>query len=445
MTSRTPRRRTIGLIAGLAAAALALTGCSSGGGAPSGKTTISWWGYGPDVSVVNQYLEAFNKDHPDITVKFKLISQASYDAVLRPALLSNSGPDIFLEDPGARFERFQRFGTDLSPSFQKALGKDWKKKIGAIGVDGFTKDGKLMAAPVGGDFAGWVWVNQSLFDQYKLTPPKDFDEWVKVCQEFKKNNVGCFVQGAQLTAFDQDTFQSIADSIEPGLYFKAVQGKAKWDDPKLVQALTTWKDMFSNGIMQDGALGITQFPDANNDFLAGKYAMVQMGTWYMQNTRVDILTAGMKAAGNTGKPFVALPIPFPAVEAGGTPGAIYGNSGGGLAVSAKSKNKEAASTFATWLATAKGGQQIIANLMVNTPSLADVAPDFDSIKLVDPAVQEPAITKMIASVADVTETRQLVNADLATAVATALTSTADGSVGPQQAAATLQKTAAGLR
>ena len=40
--------------------------------------------------------------------------------------------------------------------------------------------------------------------------------------------------------------------------------------------------MFTDGIMEPGALGVQQYPDANNDFMAGKDAMVMMGTWYMQ-------------------------------------------------------------------------------------------------------------------------------------------------------------------
>jgi raffinose/stachyose/melibiose transport system substrate-binding protein len=432
-------------VAGLVAVTAACGGGDDSGGGEDGVTEISWWAYGPDVAVVDQYLAAFNKDHPDIKVTFKLISQDTYDAVLRPALASDSGPDVFTEDPGARVERFWQYGIDLTPAFEEALGSDWKSKIAQIGIDGFTKDGMLIAAPVGGDHAGTLWINQDLFDQAGLEPPTTYDEWVKVCQEFKAQSIECFIQGAQQTPFDQDTYQALANTIEPGLYSKAVAGEAKWTEPKLVEAFERWGEMFTNGIMQEGALGIAQFPDGNNQFLSGKYAMVMMGTWYMQNTRTDIISAGMAAAGNTGEPFVALPIPFPAAEAGGEQGGLFGNSGGGLAVSAKSKHQEAATTFATWLATDPDGQQIIADLMVNTPSLAGIHPDFDALGLVAPELQEPAIEWMIDEGVTVTETRQLVDADLAEALGTALTTIAEGTVSPADAAQRLQEAAEGLR
>ena len=35
--------------------------------------------------------------------------------------------------------------------------------------------------------------------------------------------------------------------------------------------------------MQDGALGIQQYPEANNLFLSGQAAMIMMGSWYTMN------------------------------------------------------------------------------------------------------------------------------------------------------------------
>ena len=90
------------------------------------------------------------------------------------------------------------------------------------------------------------------------------------------------MQGAGQVAFNQDTLQEISDSIQPGVWTKASKGQMSWDNPTIVKALTIWKEMFTDGIMEPGALGVQQYPDANNDFMSGKFAMVMMGTWYMQ-------------------------------------------------------------------------------------------------------------------------------------------------------------------
>ncbi len=105
--------------------------------------------------------------------------------------------------------------------------------------------------------------------------------------------------------FVQDTLQSIANSVQPGLWTSVSKGKAKWSDPGIVKTLSIWKSLFTDGIMQSGALGYAQYPDANNAFLTGKFAMVQMGTWYMEN----VTQAGMKSAISAAG--VANPKPFP--------------------------------------------------------------------------------------------------------------------------------------
>ena len=89
-----------------------------------------------------------------------------------------------------------------------------------------------------------------------------------MCATLASNNVGCFVQGAAQWAFDMDTYEAIVENIEPDLYTQAADGKVKWTDPRFVQAMNNWKALFDEGIMQEGAIGLNQYPDANNLFLS---------------------------------------------------------------------------------------------------------------------------------------------------------------------------------
>src|SRR5215211_7575646 len=90
-------------------AALALTACGSGGGggaegsADSG--TIDWWGWTPDPNIAKTYIEAFNKVHPDITVNYKQVPIADWEAAIRPALQTSKGPDVFGVQPGSRVDQ----------------------------------------------------------------------------------------------------------------------------------------------------------------------------------------------------------------------------------------------------------------------------------------------------------------------------------------------------
>ncbi|GIH15456.1 ABC transporter substrate-binding protein [Rugosimonospora africana] len=439
--------RPLIVLVAAAAAATCLAACGSNGPSGGGSATsgtINWWGWTPtDTATAQNYISAFNKQYPNIKVNYKLVNISDWVAALRPALLSGRGPDVFDMQPGAYVTQFKSFTEDLTPLAQQALGKDWKSKVAPIGISGLTSDGKLTAMSVGSTFAGMLWINEEIFKKYNLSPPTTLAEWEHVCQVLKQNQKGCFVQGAAQEGFDQDTLQSIANSVQPGLWTKASTGDAKWNDPGIVKTLSIWKELFTSGIMQSGAVGYQQYPDANNDFLTGKYAMVMMGTWYTQYATSKAMTAALSAAGVSGaKPFPILPIAFPDVAGAGNTSEMYGDSDFGLAVSTKSKSRAAAETFVKWMTTTTVGQQVVADQLNDLPALPSVQPNFDSIQLVDPTSQTTPVQDLIAKAAKVTEPREaLLSTDVQNAILAAATSVATGKASPQDAADTLQKAA----
>ena len=432
-------------IAGMAG--LGLVGCSGPSQGSPGSTTsgtVNWWGWTPtNTEQANQYIAAFNKQYPDIKVNFKLVGISDYQATMRPALASDGGPDVFNLQPGAYVQQFGSYAADLTPVAEAALGSDWKSKVASIAVDGLSSNGKLTALPVASGYAGSLWYNANLFKKYNLQPPKTLEEWKQVCKTFKSNGVGCFAQGAAQEGFDQDTMQAISNSVEPGYWTKASKGEAKWDSPQIVQTLSIWKDLFDSGIMQEGALGAQQYPDINNAFLTGKYAMVMMGSWYTQNTTENAMAQAISAAGVAGaKPFPILPLQFPDVAGKGNKSGMFGDADYGLAVASKSKNRAAAETFAKWMATSKEGQQIVADRLDNTAALTGVTPSFDKIKFVDPALQNGPVNDYLKSLPPVNEPRfALLNADIQNGFLAAAQSVGGGSATPEAAAATLQQAA----
>lgn len=460
-SSRIWKRRPLGFAAALVSGALVLAGCAGGGtpaqngaqGADQGSADsgeITWWGWTPDAAPANAYIKAFNKVYPNIKVTFKKLTIDGYDAAIRPALASSVGPDVFDVAPGAANGSVDIYGVnalDLKPAVEKALGADWESKLAPIGVSSLKNGDKLAALSVGSVFSGTVWVNKDLFDKYHLQPPTNYDEWKKVCATFKANNVGCFVQGAAQTAFNEDTLQAISNNVQPGVWEKALKKEVPWTDPTIVKALTLWKGLFDDGIMQEGALGTQQYPDANNGFMSGKYAMVMMGSWYMQYSTVEGMTAAISGAGVADpKPFTQLPIAFPDIAGTGNVGSLYGDADFGLAVNQKSKNIAAATTFATWLGTSAEGQQAVADILNDIPALVSAQPNWDTVKLVNPEAQKPALEKLISDAGKSDEPRlATVVADLQTAIGVASTTVAAGEATPEEAAATLQDTASKIK
>jgi raffinose/stachyose/melibiose transport system substrate-binding protein len=422
-------------------------GAATGGAGSATSASITWWGWTPSTQVAQQYISAFNKVYPNIHVNYKMLTIDGYNAALRPALASSAGPDVFDVAPGAANGSVETYSPDainLEPAVVKALGSDWQSKLSPIGVSSLMVGSKLAAVSVGAVYSGTVWINQNLFDQYHLSPPTTLAQWTSECATFKAHGIGCFVQGVGQPAFNEDTIQAIADNVQPGVWAKAIAGQVPWTYPAIVRALTIWRSLFTDGIMEKGALGVMQYPDANNAFMAGRDAMVMMGTWYMQYDTQSGMSAAISAAGvSSPKNFTALPISFPDVAGTGHTGSLYGDSDYGLAVNVKSGHQAAATTFAVWLGTSTAGQEQVANALDDIAALKGVEPHWPDISLVNPRTQQSALSSLISNAVASSEPRLgTVSTNLQMAIGVASTTVASGSATPAQAAATLQAAAA---
>lgn len=422
--------------------ALALSGCGSsskpaadGGSATAGN--VVWWSWTPDNDLAAREIAAFNKDYPDIKVTYKKVPNADYTGVLRPALASNDGPDVFtLAAAGAvgPVSVFAPYAEDLTPAISKLLGSDWKTKIYPTAVEDFTVKGKLAGSPWAKQGAGNMWINKDLFDKYGLSVPKTLDEWVKVCATFRSKGLGCFKEGIGGSGFDVDTLHSIANSVQPGLWSAAASGQKKWTDPGLVTAWGIFKKLADDGILDPGGVGVQQYPDVNNAFLTGKVPMLQMGFWYSQYATVNSLTAALAGAGvpaSTPK-ITIVPIQFPDVAGKGNPSTVFADPDAAQAVNSKSKVLSAATTFALWLGATKAGQQVVTDNVDEIASLNGVQANWDSIKLVNPTVQVPALKNLASKVAAATEVR---DANLSAVKIQAIIDGNQGVLGGQQSPA----------
>ena len=191
--------------------------------------------------------------------------------------------------------------------------------------------------------------------------------------------------------------------------------------------------------MQDGALGIQQYPEANNLFMSQKAAMIMMGSSYTSNTLPDTMRTAIEAASSTDAPFTMIPIDFPDIAGTGNTGSLFGDLDYATAVSATSENQKAAITFATWLGTSLSGQQMIANTLNVIPSLKEASPNWDEIELVNPEKQNDAVKEYIEKAANSPENPRYgaISADMNQALTDVLAGVAGGTLTPEDGATQL--------
>jgi raffinose/stachyose/melibiose transport system substrate-binding protein len=133
---------------------------------------------------------------------------------------------------------------------------------------------------------------------------------------------------------------------------------------------------------------------------------------------------------------VFVPAPFPDVVGGAQEtGRLFGGPDVGWAISAKSEHQDAAWTFLKWLVSSQTAQQKMATTL-EQPALKSVT--IPTTALSDPDVQTPIIADQSAQLANLIGPRQIDNADVSAALATALSSVASGQESSADAAKAVQ-------
>ncbi len=156
------RSRTLKLLAGLAAGALALglAGCSGGGGAssapasgstgtPSGSIVWSTWGTPEELTRFKEFDTEFMKKYPQITVTLNPVaSYSDYHSKLLAQLTSNTAPDVF-------YIGDDKLGQFVDANVLLPLSDRMAAAGSAVTKDDFydglfgaaEKDGQIYAAP----------------------------------------------------------------------------------------------------------------------------------------------------------------------------------------------------------------------------------------------------------------------------------------------------------
>ena len=405
----------------------------------SADSTIDWWAWAPAIETAEEYIAAFEAEHPDVTVNFRSIPYANYVQALRLGLVSNAGPDVFNLEPGVIAAQFGQFAQDIEPVVQEALGDDWAGQLSKAGVADFTIDDTLLAVPIQIGAAGQLWYNHDLQQEIGFEVPATLEEWKTACETIEAAGKTCFVQGGKDDWVNLDAYIGIAQSVAPGKVIDAIEGEAEFTDPDLVEAFTIWKSLFDDGIMQPGALGIAQYPDARNQWIGGDAVFILMGTWHANNMGKRKMEQTQQSAGQDPAPFTQLAINLPDMAGRGNPSMLYGGADYGLAISKRSDDAEAAAAFVKWLGLSESGAGLVAE---NTfpPALTSVA--FEVPDFVDEELQAPVAQAISEGLADIEAPRQIPYPDVKQALADALSAVAAGTRTPEEAAADVEKVSA---
>lgn len=328
------------------AAALTLVGCSSPGTTPTDDGTIAGevtlWSYGKVQPSMTDLIDGFEKANPGTTVKVVEEPGDQYFALLRAALTSGQGPDIFQMFPGGYQHQFSDYSLDLSTYIDRA-------EFEAVQGQFFAKDSNLDNPVYGVPLVSnmyYTLYNKEILDKAGVAEfPTDWAETDAACDKITAAGFLCIGYGSDTGSGGFDAYQdfSYMSGAAVGLagWDGLIDGTEKYASPELIDQVTKWGALRTKGFTNEDVL---TWRDVRTDFLAGKTAMYMTGSW-----------DASWAADGLGDKVHAAPTPF----SDDPQHVLIRLQDSGLSVSADSKNPTTAAAFAAY-AISPEGQKIIA-------------------------------------------------------------------------------------
>jgi ABC-type glycerol-3-phosphate transport system substrate-binding protein len=329
-----------GAVSGLALGIPALVGCSDGSGGGGGKATVRLWTwYGEQRDQWPTLIKEFQDTHKNITIQNRVFGDSdSYLPALQASVSGGDPPDIYA--PHVLAIEYGKAGIALD--LKDALGADFLKGFFPSTNDEYSDAGKQYAL-------GWmaqtfgIFYNPKIFDQAGVEPPDTWDDLVTVADAIrsKAGLVPCSLSnnpGPSGLDFMLPLITQATDNPKLVLDLDMQRGGASWDSAPVVQSLEMVKRLVEAQVFQPGINGVTG-DQASSAFYTGKAAMLYSGSWTPQG----LLQNAPKEFVDTYKVMET-----PAWKAGAKHWCAN-QAGAGLAVSAASKNSEAAVEFVKWL------------------------------------------------------------------------------------------------
>ena len=246
------------------------------------KTVVKFQTWNPgDEEYTHAMLEKFEEEHPDIQIDYTFMPYTDHVEKLKVDLSAGDAADVYGVQTGAMYKEFRDFEEDLTPYLVKEYGDDWASNYNEYAMSLLKgDDGEYYAVPLGLSYAGYVWANMKYFDKYGLELPSNYDELKEVCKTFRDNGEYPLVIGAKDSWINIDTWMNIAADINTEKLYSAIEGETPFTDEDLVQSFQIWQNCFTDGVFQDGALGVGMYTDSTDMYQKeGSVPMILNGSW----------------------------------------------------------------------------------------------------------------------------------------------------------------------
>jgi len=289
--------RTLAVAASLAAAALALSGCS-GGGSEADDDTLRLWHYeGADSAMGKAWDEAIKvfEEETGATVEFEEKSFEQIRSTASQVLNSNEAPDLLEYNKGNATagllssqglltpldDAIEEYGWDdrLAPSLQTTAKYD---------EDGIMGSGSWYGVPNYGEFVE-VYYNKDAFAAADLEVPTSLDEFEDVLAAFAAQGVTPLAESAAEYPLGQLWYQLALSKADRQFVddYQLYENPVDWTGDEISYATETVADWTEKGYISADSSGL-KAEDAGVGFISGDYPIFFSGSWWYGRFQSEI-------------------------------------------------------------------------------------------------------------------------------------------------------------
>jgi glucose/mannose transport system substrate-binding protein len=246
----------------------------------SGKLEMfSWWTAGGEADGLNAMYALYRKAHPKVEIINATVAGGAgtnAKAVLSTRLAGGDPPDSFQLHAGLEVEKYEpeRFLQSLDRVY---ASEGWAKVFPKDLIALLKYKDHFWGVPVNIHRSNVLWYNRKVLDENGLKPPASWSDFFKASDALKAKGIVPLVIGTKEGWEAGHTFETVLASVLGAKGYRGLwAGTTPWTDPKVADALNTFKRLMTYANTDHAAL---TWSDAAQYLVDGKGGMHIMGDW----------------------------------------------------------------------------------------------------------------------------------------------------------------------
>jgi glucose/mannose transport system substrate-binding protein len=263
----------------------------------------NWWTSAGEFAAINAVYTLYKQQYPGVEVIHAGIAGGggvNFKGATLTKLQGGDPYDVFQLHAGLEVVQYdpEKYLSPVEDIINAGEGSVMPDSLKTL----LTYKGHMWTVPMNIHHGNVMWVNKKLFADNGLTPPTTWDEFFKVADAFKAKGIVAFGMGGAEGWEQSLTMEQILIGTLGGQGFANLwTGKQSWKDPKVADALNTYKKLLTYTNADRSALSWDQ---AVKLVINGQAAMNTMGDWadgeFINAKKTSADYEGIPAPGNTG-------------------------------------------------------------------------------------------------------------------------------------------------